>query len=116
MTDSTITLEREYPYPADRIWQALTRPDLLAQWLMQTDFVAEPGRSFRFNADWGHVDCTLREIEPGRRLSYSWGDGTLDTVVTWTLTPTEGGTRLTLEQAGFTPDLPPQYFHGARAG
>lgn len=116
MKTDVITLERDFPHPADRVWRALTQPDLLAKWLMQTDFAAEEGRAFRFTADWGQVDCTVREIEPGRKLSYTWGSGALDTVVTWTLTPTSGGTRLTLEQSGFTPDLPPEYLKGAKAG
>jgi uncharacterized protein YndB with AHSA1/START domain len=41
------------------------------------------------------------------RLSYAWRGGPsqsrLDSVVTWTLTPTPKGTRLALEHAGFLP-------------
>ena len=40
----------------------------------------------------------------------------LDTVVTWTLTPTpSGGTRLSLEHSGFLPDQT-SAFDGARHG
>ena len=53
------------------------------------------------------VDCRVLVVEPEQRLSYSWnasGDeaaGGLKTVVTWTLTPTQGGVLVRLEQSGF---------------
>ena len=43
------------------------------------------------------------------------GSPTLDTVVTFTLTPTESGTRLTLVQTGFKPEQR-QNWGGARYG
>ncbi|MFD1794469.1 SRPBCC domain-containing protein [Paracoccus aurantiacus] len=111
----SVVIERSYPYPPDRLWRALTRPELLSEWLMQTDFTDAPGGQFRFTADWGGVDCTLLTFEPQHRLSYSWGDGTLDTIVTWTLTPTAAGTDLRMEQSGFRTDQP-RYYGGAKAG
>jgi uncharacterized protein YndB with AHSA1/START domain len=45
----------------------------------------------------------MLEIEAQRRNRYSWGDPFLDTVVTFTLTPTATGTRLSLVQSGFQP-------------
>jgi uncharacterized protein YndB with AHSA1/START domain len=50
------------------------------------------------------VRCRLVEIDPHRKLSYTWSVPFLDTVVTFTLTPTAFGTRLSLVQSGFTPD------------
>ena len=57
------------------------------------------------------------EIEPQRKLSYTWavGDMELDTVVTFTLTPTASGTRLSLVQSGFRLDQK-QNSGGARYG
>lgn len=111
----TVTLERDIPWPAEKIWRALTQPHLLAEWLMQNDFAAEPGRKFRFTADWGAVDCEVLEIEPQRSLAYRWDAMGLESIVTWTLTPTDTGTHLRLEQTGFRPDQG-QAFHGARHG
>ncbi len=55
----------------------------------------------------GIVHCEVPEIDLHKRLRYSWRSGPasspLDTVVTWTLTPTPSGTRLALEQSGFLP-------------
>jgi uncharacterized protein YndB with AHSA1/START domain len=48
----------------------------------------------------------VRECDPTRLLRYSWvteGKGALDTVVTWTLTPADGGTLLRMEHDGFGP-------------
>ena len=56
----------------------------------------------------------ILEIEKHRKLSYSWVVGDfLDTVVTFTLTPTDTGTRLLLVQSGFTQK---QNAGGARYG
>jgi uncharacterized protein YndB with AHSA1/START domain len=65
----------------------------------------------------GIVNCRFLEIEAQRSLSYSWtaGDMGLDTVVTFTLTPTMSGTRLSLQQSGFTADQT-RNFNGARYG
>ena len=111
----TVLLERELPHAPEKIWRALTQPHLLSEWLMKTDFMPEVGHCCSFGAEWGSVDCRVLKVEPNRSLSYSWGDHDLKSVVTWTLTPTDTGTNLRLEQTGFQPDQP-RYFHGARAG
>jgi uncharacterized protein YndB with AHSA1/START domain len=64
------------------------------------------------------VHCDVLELELHKRLTYSWRSGTgssgLDTLVTWTLTPTpSGGTRLALEHSGFQPG---NAFDGASKG
>jgi uncharacterized protein YndB with AHSA1/START domain len=59
----------------------------------------------------------MLEIEAHRKLSYTWVVGAmeLNTVVTFTLTPTPLGTLLSLEQSGFAPEQK-QNFGGARYG
>ena len=61
--------------------------------------------------------CARTEIETHKKLSYAWvvGEMGLDTVVTFTLTPTASGTRLSLVQSGFKPEQK-QNFGGARYG
>ncbi len=64
----------------------------------------------------GIVHCEVLEMDLHKRLRYSWRAGPLDTVVTWTLTPTpSGGTRLALEHSGFLRDNP-SAFEGASKG
>ncbi len=57
----------------------------------------------------------MLEVEPNRSLSYTWGAYGLESVVTWTLTPTGAGTHLRMEQSGFATDRP-QNYNGAKAG
>ena len=111
----SVVVEREMPYPPEKIWRALTQPHLIEEWLMKNDFKPVVGHRFRLNAEWGAVDCQVLEVEPHKTLSYTWGDDVLKSVVTWTLTPTNTGTHLRMEQTGFRPDQP-RYFHGAKAG
>ena len=118
MTDDdlkSVTVTRDLPFPVDRVWRALTQADLLSDWLMQTDFVPEVGRAFRFTADWGHVEGEVIEIMPQKRLVYSWNAHDLRSTVTLTLTPTPEGTRLEMVQRGFRPDQG-QAYGGARFG
>lgn len=111
----TVTVEREIAYPPEKIWRALTQPHLIAEWLMQNDFLPVLDRAFTLRGDWGSADCKVLEIEPHRTLSYSWNAMGLESIVTWTLTPTGAGTQLRMEQAGFKPDQTQAYM-GAKAG
>lgn len=117
----SISFELDLPHAPERVWRALTDPELLEEWLLPViDFELEPGATFTFKAEpqpgWdGTVNCRVREVEPRRRLSYAWVVGDIDTVVTFTLTPTASGTRLSLVQSGFKPDQK-RNFAGARYG
>lgn len=107
-----IIVEREMPYPADKIWRALTQPQLIEDWLMKNDFKPTPGHRFSMQADWGGVTCQVRTIEPHKTLSYSWDTKDLRSVVTWTLTATDAGTIVRMEQVGFQPHQQ-SYYRGA---
>jgi uncharacterized protein YndB with AHSA1/START domain len=82
---------------------------------MKNDFKPVVGHRFDLRADWGVVDCRVLEVEPNKTLSYTWGAYGLESVVTWTLTPSGSGTRLRMEQSGFRPDQQ-QAYQGAQAG
>jgi uncharacterized protein YndB with AHSA1/START domain len=111
----SVVVEREISHAPEKIWRALTQPHLIAEWLMQNDFKPVVGHRFDFRADWGSVGCEVLEIEPNRSLSYTWAAYGLESVVTWTLTPTPTGTHLRMEQAGFRADQQ-QAFQGAKFG
>ncbi len=117
----SLSLEFDLDHPPEKVWRALTDPVLLAEWLLPVvGFELEPGAAFRFQTQaypgWdGTVDCRMVEIEAHRKLSYTWSVPFLETVVTFTLTPTAPGTRLSLVQSGFKPDQK-QEFGGARYG
>ena len=119
----SISFEFDLHHVPDKVWRALTDPVLLAEWLLPVvDLQLEPGAAFTFKSQpypgWdGTVNCRFVEIEAQRKLSYTWvvGDMEIETVVTFTLTPTASGTHLSLVQSGFKPDQK-QNFGGARYG
>jgi len=111
----SVVVERDLPYPPEKIWRALTQPHLIEEWLMKNDFAPVVDHEFRLSADWGGVDCRVVAVEPNTTLAYTWGGLGLESVVTWTLTPTGTGTHLRMEQVGFKPDQP-QAYNGAKAG
>lgn len=127
MTDAasetlSVVVERDFPFPPEKIWRALTQPHLIEAWLMKNDFSPVVGHRFNLRGDWGGVlDCEVLEVEPHRALAYTWKHVhddpafNLKSVVTFTLEPTGQGTRLRMEQAGFRPDQK-QAFGGAHAG
>jgi uncharacterized protein YndB with AHSA1/START domain len=111
----SVIIEREIPHPPEKIWRALTQPHLIAEWLMKNDFAPVKGHGFTLSGDWGSVDCRVLSVEPNKTLSYTWDAMGLESVVTWTLTPTRAGTHLRMEQMGFKPDQQ-QAFQGAQYG
>jgi uncharacterized protein YndB with AHSA1/START domain len=111
----SVVVEREVPFSPEKIWRALTQPHLIAEWLMKNDFKPAVDHRFQFRGDWGAADCRVLTVEPNRTLSYTWDAMGLESVVTWTLTPTGTGTHLRMEQAGFKPDQN-QAYQGAKFG
>jgi uncharacterized protein YndB with AHSA1/START domain len=111
----SVIVEREIPHPPEKIWRALTQPHLIAEWLMNNDFVPVVDHRFKLSADWGAVDCQVLTVEPNRTLSYTWAAHGLESVVTWTLRPNGDGTHLRMEQIGFKPDQQ-QAYQGAQYG
>jgi uncharacterized protein YndB with AHSA1/START domain len=134
LTDATaqgqthsIAFQIELAHPPEKVWRALTDPALLTEWLLPVATLPlEAGTAFTLQAPpqpgWdGAVDCRFLEIEAHRKLSCTWvvgdpaSDFFLDTVVTFTLTPTASGTALSIVQSGFRPDQK-RNFGGARYG
>ena len=98
----------------EEVWEYLTKPELIEQWLMKNDFQPIVGHKFRFTfvskpdgKYKGGVDCEVLEVKPFSKLSYSWNGGTNDgsrtfnSIVVWTLVPNESGTELQLSHSGF---------------
>lgn len=111
----SVVVERELPFPPEKLWRALTEPHLIAEWLMKNNFAPVVGHRFDLQGDWGSVDCQVVAIEPHKTLGYSWAALGLESVVTWTLTPSSTGTHLRMEQTGFRPDQQKAY-QGATFG
>jgi len=117
-----VVVERDIAHPPEKLWRALTQPHLIEEWLMKNDFAPAVGHRFNLRGDWGGViDCEVLVVEPNKELSYTWNfkhdDAAfnMESVVTFTLTPTGTGTHLRMEQVGFRPDQK-QAIGGARVG
>jgi uncharacterized protein YndB with AHSA1/START domain len=120
MTDTateirSVVVERDVAFPPEKIWRALTQPHLIEEWLMQNNFKPLVGDRFDLRADWGVVNCRVLTVEPNSTLAYTWDALGLESVVTWTLTPTSTGTHLRMEHKGFKPDQQ-QAYQGAQYG
>jgi uncharacterized protein YndB with AHSA1/START domain len=122
VTARSVVVEREFSHPPEKLWRALTQPHLIAEWLMKNDFVPSVGHRFRLTGEWGGtLDCEVLAVEPNRVLSYTWNHAhqdaafNLQSVVTFTLSPTASGTHLRMEQVGFRSDQR-QAFGGAHLG
>jgi uncharacterized protein YndB with AHSA1/START domain len=117
----SVSFDFDLPHRPEKVWRALTDPALLSQWLLPViGLELQPGAAFSLKAPpqpgWdGVVSCRFLEIEPQRKLRYTWVVGDIDTVVTFTLTPTTSGTRLSLVQSGFK-EHQKKNFGGARYG
>jgi uncharacterized protein YndB with AHSA1/START domain len=126
MTDATspqtqsVVIERDMPYPPEKVWRALTSRPLIEDWLMSNDFEPTVGHRFTLRTDpvhgWnGIIDCRVLAVEPPERLSYTWASMGLESVVTFTLAPTASGARVRMEQSGFPADAA-QNLRGAEYG
>ncbi len=119
--NESIAFDFDLQHSPAKVWRALTDPELLSEWLLPAiGFELQPGAAFKLKTQpqpgWdGTVHCKMLEVEEHTRLSWRWVVGDIDTVVTFTLTPTDAGTRLSLVQSGFEP-AQKQNAGGARYG
>jgi uncharacterized protein YndB with AHSA1/START domain len=113
----SIEVEEYLPFAPARVWRALTDQDMLTKWLMPGDFQPTVGHQFTFrtapipsaNFD-GIIQCRVLELEPERKLKFSWVGGSLNTTILWQLTPEGTGTRLRMVHDGFDPNNPIDQF------
>ena len=104
--NTQIRFDFELSRTPDQVWEALTDAASLRDWLMPNDFEPKVGHRFRFWADAGRaIKCRVAELAPGVLVAYWWDDGESDepSLVTWRLSPTDGGTRVQMEHTHFEP-------------
>lgn len=116
----TLVIEREMPHPPEKVWRALTQGPLIQEWLMDNDFQPVVGHRFNFRStpvpNWnGIIESEVLVVEPNKKLSYSWSTMGMGSVVVWTLSATDSGTLVRMEQSGFRADHEASY-KGAQYG
>lgn len=112
-----IIVDEVFPHAPETMWKTLTTPSLMGRWLPMPSAGFAPVAGTRFTyqttpaGEWdGVIHCEVLEAVPNQRLAYSWKGGhegnvgygaRLDTVVTFLLSPADGGTRLRMVHSGF---------------
>ncbi|MDM9619225.1 SRPBCC domain-containing protein [Rhizobium sp. S96] len=111
-----IVVDEVFPHAPETIWRTLTSGDMIARFLMKPNgFEPVVGNRFTFQTtpagEWdGVIHCEVVDVEPNRHFGYTWKGGhatnvgygsLLDTVVSWSLSAVDGGTRLRLVHSGF---------------
>ncbi|UII56154.1 SRPBCC domain-containing protein [Cytobacillus spongiae] len=72
-----IEVSKDFPYPIELVWEAITNKEALSQWFMETDFEPVVGKKFQFRSKpmkgWrGYVDGEVLEVNPVTHLKFSW--------------------------------------------
>ncbi len=117
-----MTIEKSVlvPLTADQTFALVTEPERLRRWQAISARVdLRAGGEFRWTVVPGaNAGGTFVEVEPGKRVVYTWGwegdaaqpPGT--STVTITLEPAEGGTTVRLVHEGLTPEQEAQHHEG----
>ena len=126
-----IVVDEVFPHAPETVWKALTTGELMDRWLMApTGFEPVEGKRFTFQTKaggaWdGVIHCRVLEVKPNERFAYAWKGGheanvgygaPLDTVVTWTLSRVDNGTRVRLVHSGFVAPRNDSAFKGMSEG
>lgn len=101
-----IRLRTALPVSPEVAWSYLTDPERVAEWFTEASDVGPVGTPYRL--DFGEdsvVEGSIVALEPGVRFAHRWAwldaDPRQETLVTWTIRPTEsGGSELELVHGG----------------
>jgi len=104
-----LNLERTFPHPVERVWDAISSADAIAEWLFTCDFKPKIGHKFTFRttppegSSWrGWTDIEVLEFTPPTRIVWAWESVDIPepTRVIFELEPTPEGARLKLSHVG----------------
>jgi uncharacterized protein YndB with AHSA1/START domain len=104
--ETELVLTRDFAADADVVWAAITESDRLARWIGTVTGDPASGRVFlKMTAEEAASDepVDIEECDPPRSLAVTTHTGTATWRLRLTLTPIDGGTRLTFTQPGIDP-------------
>ncbi len=127
-----IVVDEIFPHTPETIWKALTDRGLIGRWMPMepSGFEAVEGNCFTYRTtpagEWdGTIHCEVVEVVPNQRFAFAWRGGhesnvgygaPLDTIVTFTLSKVDEGTRLRLVHSGFVLPKNETAFEGMSKG
>ena len=110
--EDSIVRETVVAAPPERVWEVLTRPEYLPRWFgaEKAEIDLRPGGSLVMEwAEHGTGYARVERVDEPELFSFSWAiePGVAptpgeETLVEFTLTPEADGTRLRVEESGFT--------------
>jgi uncharacterized protein YndB with AHSA1/START domain len=103
-----IVVEQTFSAPIAMVWEAITDQDQMRQWFFEpmTGFRPEVGFETQFDVKFNGQVYThqwkVTNVVLGRMIAYAWRYGGFagDSSVTWELSETVNGTKLTLTHQG----------------
>jgi uncharacterized protein YndB with AHSA1/START domain len=113
MTVDRIEQTIDFPFPLERVWRAITRPQELSRWFGDRVYLdAAVGGEIVIEWDaYGRVTGIVEVFDPPHTFAFRWRAHGVDpqaplaldnsTLVTFTLEPTSEGTRLEVTETGF---------------
>jgi uncharacterized protein YndB with AHSA1/START domain len=103
-TPHVARVETDIDAAPEAVFSTLIEPAQLERWIA-TRAVVEPTVGGRYDFGWDHGPVKILELEPSKKLAYSWHFPDYpETVVTWELEGSGGRTHLTLVHSGFGAD------------
>jgi uncharacterized protein YndB with AHSA1/START domain len=100
--------------PVERVWQVITDPAYVAKWFGDTaEIELRPGGPMMLGwSEHGKFNAVVERVDPPREFAFRWnrdpavpfGGGAVSTLVEFSLSPEDGGTRLRLVESGFADD------------
>lgn len=107
MTKESIVVEQAIKAPPEKVWQRISTPEGIARWWRPGDISPVVGHEFTMDMEkWGTIPCRVLEVDPGRKLVYTFGDFELH----WEIVEDGDVTILKLEHRGFDLDNPQHRF------
>ena len=107
----SVTIVRHMKAPPAKVWAAITQPSQMIQWwgpdagpTLKAEAEVRPGGRYSIifrllDGSEHNPTGVYRIVEPPKTLAFTWewpGSAERESLVTFRLTPTEDGTRLTL--------------------
>ncbi|WP_108669965.1 SRPBCC family protein [Peribacillus acanthi] len=85
--------------PIEKVWNAVSTSEAIAEWFMPNDFQPIEGHEFHLQSPFGPSPCKVIAVDPPNRLEFTWD--TEGWFVTFNLKEVEGKTEFTLIHGGW---------------